>query len=60
METTVVSVVTDVISAADHGQVTALVLLDLNSAYDFETAGKSWDPIGLTMAYFWFVADMIL
>ena len=33
-ETTVVSVLNDVISAADHGQVTALVLLDLSSAFD--------------------------
>ena len=30
-ETTVVSVLNDVISAADYGQVTALVLLDLRS-----------------------------
>jgi Reverse transcriptase (RNA-dependent DNA polymerase) len=34
METTVVSVLKDVTSAADHGQVTALVLLDLSSAFD--------------------------
>ena len=34
METTVVSVLNDVISAADHGQVTALILLDLSSAFN--------------------------
>ena len=33
-ETTVVSVLNDVIGAADHGQVTALVL-DLSSAFDY-------------------------
>ena len=32
--TTVVNVLNDVISAADHGQVTALILLDLSSAFD--------------------------
>jgi Reverse transcriptase (RNA-dependent DNA polymerase) len=33
-ETTVVSVLNDVISAADQGKITALVLLDLSSAFD--------------------------
>jgi len=31
---TMVSILNDVISATDHGQVTALVLLDLSSAFD--------------------------